>query len=118
MRWGGPTTWSSLLPDTAVDVRSCSLAADIFPLPTSFSVLPASYRVMSTVAGTSDGAGADETTIFSPEQLVRIDQLVANRVATVSGESASTSAVALPPHQLRPQQFSVSILLGRGHPQA
>ena len=39
---------------------------------------------MSTVAGTSDDAGADETMIFSPEQLALIDQLIANRVATGS----------------------------------
>ena len=69
-----------------------------FFLSTSFSVLPASYRVMSTVAGTSDGAGADETTIFSPEQLALIDHLITNRVATASGESASTSATpGVPP---------------------
>ena len=52
--------------------------------------------MMSIVAGTSDGAGADETTIFSPEQLAPIDQLIANGVATASGESASTSAGAPP----------------------
>ena len=51
---------------------------------------------MSTVTGTSYGAGADEATIFSPEQLALIGQLVANSVATASGESASTSAGAPP----------------------
>ena len=98
MRLGGPTTWSSLLPDTAVGARLGSLAVDFFNLHTSFSVLLTSYRVMSTVAGTSDGAEADETTIFSPKQLALVDQLIANRVATASGESASTSATpGVPP---------------------
>ena len=107
MRLGGPTTWSSLLPDTAV---GGSLAVDFFPL--SFSVLLASYRVMSTVAGTSDGAGADETTIFSPEQLCSDDSH--EWQPRLESRPRPVQPLSFPPHQLRPQQPSVSILLSQG----
>jgi hypothetical protein len=107
-----PTAWSSLLP---VGTRSGNLAIDFV----SFYVLPASYRVMSTVAGTSDGAGADETTIFSPEQLALIDHLITNRVATASGESASTSATpGVPPSSATSSAAfgKCPVRPGSGHP--